>query len=144
MAETNAELIQGPMPTLWTDRAALVEVLRQLINNAIRYRLPDQPPRIEVSVRREKEYWLFVIADNGPGVAAEYREQVFALFKRLHRHDDIAGAGMGLPLCRRLVEQRGGQIWAERASGGGAAFCFTLPIIEGESGEVETNTHFAG
>lgn len=142
--KTNTQIVQEPLPTLWTDRAALVEVVRQLIGNAIQYRLPDRPLRIEFSVRREADYWFFAVADNGPGIAAEYREQVFTLFKRLHRHDEIAGAGMGLSLCRRLVEQQGGRIWVEPASGGGAAFCFTLPVVEGGPSTVEANTYSAG
>jgi PAS domain S-box-containing protein len=132
MLNAGAQVLHGPLPIMRIGRETLVQVLRQLADNAIRYRSADRPVQIQLAVQRENECWKFQVTDNGPGIAPEYRQQIFGLFKRLHRHDQIPGSGMGLAYCRRLLEQRGGQIWVESAPGGGAAFYFTLPIAEQE------------
>jgi light-regulated signal transduction histidine kinase (bacteriophytochrome) len=102
--------------------------LRQnLVGNAIKYRRPDIAPVVDIQARREKTHWLFLVSDNGIGIAPEYTERIFGLFKRLHTGDEYSGTGIGLAICQRIVERYHGRIWVESEVGKGSSFCFTLP-----------------
>jgi signal transduction histidine kinase len=100
-----------------------------LFGNAIKYRRPDAAPDIRVSASRDGSSWIVSVADNGLGISPDQAEQVFLPFKRLHGRD-IPGSGIGLALCRRIVEQHGGRIWVEREEGGGSVFRFSVPSAD--------------
>ncbi len=134
-----AELTYSELPAVIGERASLVRVLCHLLRNAVEYRHPDRRLRIHVAAERQGSGWMFRIEDNGPGIAPEHREYIFGLFKRLHSHRDVAGSGMGLPLCRRIIERAGGHIGVESEPGRGSTFWFTLPQTT-----VEENNIFAG
>jgi light-regulated signal transduction histidine kinase (bacteriophytochrome) len=102
-------------------------VFQNLIGNAIQYR-GSEPPHIHVSAERQGERWLFSVKDNGIGIAPQYKEQVFGIFKRLHSAAQYPGTGMGLAICERIVERTGGRIWLESEAGSGSTFFFTLPV----------------
>jgi len=126
IAETGAEISCDPLPTVLAELMPIVQLFQNLISNAIKYH-GSQPPRIRISASRLNRSWVFSVADNGIGIAPEYHEQVFGLFKRLHTRKDYPGTGIGLALCQKIVERYGGRIWVESELGNGATFRFSLP-----------------
>jgi signal transduction histidine kinase len=114
------------MPTVVADEVMLVQVFQNLIGNAIRYS-GKEIPKIHISAVRAGERWLFSVRDNGIGVAREDAERVFDMFERPDGRE-VRGTGVGLALCRKVVERHGGRIWVESEAGNGAAFRFTIPI----------------
>ena len=127
--ETNATVMRGELPTVDSDRVLLTQLLQNLIGNALKYR-SDRPVVVMVNARRNGEEWLFSVADNGLGIPFDSRERVFSMFKRMHTGRTIPGTGIGLPLCRQIVEHHGGRIWIESKEGEGTTVHFTLPIRE--------------
>lgn len=127
--DTGAEIEIGDLPLLVADRVQLGRVFQNLITNALRATLPDQPARISVSARRLPDAWELSVADRGIGVPDEDRQRIFELFQRgtLSTHGKTAGHGLGLSICRTVVERHGGRIGVERVPGGGSRFCFTVP-----------------
>lgn len=126
IAESGAEVTSGPLPEIRAHESNMIEVFQNLIGNAIKYR-SDAPPRIHVSAEPQAGAWTFSISDNGMGIAPEYQDRIFGVFKRLHGRE-IAGTGIGLAICKRIVERYGGRIWAESAGEGkGTTFRFTIP-----------------
>jgi signal transduction histidine kinase len=103
----------------------LMQVFQNLISNSIKYRGPEIP-RIHVSAERDAGGWLFAVRDNGIGIDSEDADRVFGMFKRLHGRD-IPGTGIGLALCKKIIERKGGRIWVESGIGLGATFKFTIP-----------------
>lgn len=127
VAETHTQLLHGVLPTVEADRVQLTQVFQNLVTNAIRYRRPDEAPVIEISGERAQGEWQFAVKDNGQGIPGYLQQEVFEPLKRLHGND-IPGTGLGLALCRTIVERHGGRIWVESAgTGQGATFYFTLP-----------------
>lgn len=126
IAATGTVLHVMPLPAVRVHATHLWQLFQNLIANAIKYRSRDAP-EIRISARREDEMWVFAVQDNGIGVPAEYRDLVFGLFKRLHGRTDYPGTGIGLALCRRIVERYGGRIWIEQQDQPGSTFAFTLP-----------------
>jgi PAS domain S-box-containing protein len=120
-----ARIQSDPLPEVMTDERHLAQVLQNLIGNALKYR-GTAPPEIRVSAQRNVDEWVFVIADNGPGIDVKEQTRVFDMFRRLHG-DEVPGAGIGLAICKRLVLAQGGRIWVESEPGSGARFCFTIP-----------------
>jgi len=108
------------------DEVQLGQFLQNLMN-ALKFRGPDRPARVRVSGERSADGWALAVADNGIGVDAAHEERIFKMFQRLHTRDAYEGTGIGLAVCRRIVEQHGGRIWLEPTPGGGATFRFTLP-----------------
>ena len=102
---------------------ALRRVFQNLLSNAVKFGLRDGP-RVRLSAEREGAAWRFTVADNGPGIASEDRERAFAMFERLGARQ--TGTGIGLAICRRIVERHGGRMWVDEAPEGGAAFHFTI------------------
>jgi signal transduction histidine kinase len=116
--------IMPDMPHVQVDWLRLVEVVQNLLDNAVKF-MGDQPePMIKVGVRQKNDQTVFFVQDNGIGIAPKYHEDVFGLFDRLN--PAIEGTGIGLALVKRIIETHGGRIWVESAAGEGATFCFTL------------------
>jgi PAS domain S-box-containing protein len=129
--ESRAEVSSEDLPLVRIREAQLEQIFQNLIGNAIKYRRDGEPPQIRISARRTDPYWLFSVRDNGIGIAAEYQEKIFGLFKRLHGDGRYAGSGIGLAICQRIVQRYGGRIWVESAGAGrGSTFYFTLPHLE--------------
>ena len=120
------------LPEIAADRVQLTLLLQNLVSNALKYRKPDVPPRIRISAERQNRHWEFAVADNGIGIEPQYLESIFGVFQRLHNRTDIEGSGIGLSICRRIVQRHGGRIWAESEFGTGSTFRFTLPAERDE------------
>ena len=129
IAETGAEVTAQPLPMVAADRVQLVQLFQNLIGNAIKF-CKNRAPRVRVEARREARRWRFSVTDNGIGIAAEYRERIFGIFQRLHTRREYPGTGIGLAICKRIVERHGGEIGVESAPDGGSVFWFTLPEEE--------------
>ena len=127
IAETKAVVTVGAMPVLECDQSQMVSLFQNLIGNSIKYRQPDVPPIITVEIRQEGDEWIFGVRDNGIGIDPQYRDRIFIIFQRLHTPGTYDGTGIGLAICKRIVERHGGRIWMESEPGKGAAFFFTLP-----------------
>ena len=123
--ETGARITYDPLPMVDADQTQLSQVFQNLLGNAIKYR-SDQAPTIHVSVRRVADMYEFAVADNGIGIPAEHHERIFGVFKRLHGKE-VPGTGIGLAICRKIVESHGGSIWVESEAGAGTTIKFTLP-----------------
>lgn len=126
VSESHADVTFDALPVLLGDQVQLVSLFQNLIGNAVKYR-GEQPPRIHVSARREGQDWLFSVRDNGIGIAPQFSERIFIIFQRLHNRKTYPGTGIGLALCKRIVERHGGRIWVESEPGDGATFLFVLP-----------------
>ena len=132
LAEASATVtVDGPLPTVEGDENELVRLFQNLIGNAVKYRTPDRAPVVAVGCAREDGRWVFHVRDNGIGIAPEHRERVFGIFQRLHRRDEYEGTGVGLAVCKKIVEHHGGAIWVDAAPGGGSTFRFSLPVRDG-------------
>jgi PAS domain S-box-containing protein len=123
--ERAAVITHDPLPTLMADRVQLSQVLQNLIANAIKF--SKDRPRVHVGAERDGEQWRISVRDHGIGIAPEYAERIFEIFKRLHGWGEYPGTGIGLAVCKKLVERQGGRIWVESTPGEGSTFFFTLP-----------------
>jgi signal transduction histidine kinase len=126
IAETGAEIETDELPLVAGDEAQLGHVFQNLLSNALKYRRDGVTPRIRIAASRENGDWLIVIEDNGIGIDRRHWDSIFAPFKRLHSQE-IAGTGIGLAVCRRVIEAHAGRIWVESRVGEGSTFRFTLP-----------------
>jgi light-regulated signal transduction histidine kinase (bacteriophytochrome) len=124
--DSGAQVTWDPLPEIMGDRSQLVQLIQNLIGNGLNYR-GEQPPRIHLSAERSGGEWIFSVRDNGIGIAPEYHEQIFEIFRRLHDQKEYPGTGIGLAVCRRVVNRHGGRIWVESEPGHGSTFCFTIP-----------------
>ncbi|KQZ03059.1 MULTISPECIES: sensor histidine kinase [Streptomyces] len=118
-----------PLPELLGDATSLAMVWQNLIGNAVKFRRPDVPCRITVGCVREGEEWHLTVADNGIGIAPEFADKVFVIFQRLHARDEYEGTGIGLALCRKIIEFHGGRIWLDPGPAEGTLIHFTLPVV---------------
>lgn len=125
--ETKAEIAVGDLPAVMGDESQIERVFLNLIGNALKYRLPDTPPQLQISATKQKDKNVFAIADKGIGIDAAYFEKIFVIFQRLHGPQEFAGTGTGLAICKRIVERHGGQIWVDSTLGKGSVFSFSLP-----------------
>jgi PAS domain S-box-containing protein len=116
-----------PLPPVMTDSSQLTQVFQNLIGNAMKFH-GEAPPRVHVCAKREEQAWVFSVRDNGIGIDPQYAERIFALFQRLHTTAEYPGTGIGLAICKKIVERHGGRIWVESSLGQGATFSFTIPI----------------
>lgn len=126
--EAGADITSDPLPSVCMHSAHLQQLFQNLIGNAIKYRSPDRRPLVHVSAERHGDAWVFAVSDNGIGIAPNYSETIFGLFKRLHTNDEYSGTGIGLAICRRIVDRYHGRIWVESELGEGSTFRFTFPI----------------
>lgn len=125
--ENDARIRYDHLPVVEADESRLVQVFQNLIGNAIKFRKPDVPPDILVSGKNSSDEWIFEVADNGIGFDPQYSDRIFQVFQRLHGIGTYPGNGIGLAICRRIVEHHGGRLWAESHPGAGSKFFFSLP-----------------
>jgi PAS domain S-box-containing protein len=128
IANSGAEITSGPLPSLAVSATHLQQLFQNLIGNAIKYRSPERPATVQLEARQENGFWVFSVSDNGIGLDPIYKENIFGLFKRLHSSDEYSGTGIGLAICRRIVDRYQGRIWVESEPGRGSTFLFTLPV----------------
>lgn len=126
--ESGAVITHDPLPVLRVDRGQMVRLFQNLLGNAIKYRNAGQPPKVHVSAKEAGKDWIISVRDNGIGFDPAHASSIFTPFKRLHTATEYPGTGVGLAICRRIVQAQGGQIWAESRPGEGATFLFTLPV----------------
>ena len=124
--ENKALVSHDPIPTVMADDLQLVQLFQNLIGNAIKYNDKDSP-QIHVSAEQKDDEWVFSVADNGIGIDPDYRDQIFQIFSRLHAKE-YSGTGIGLAVCKKIVERHGGRIWVESEAGEGSTFYFTIPV----------------
>ena len=125
VGESGAEVVSGGLPVVFGDEVQLMQLFQNLIANAIKFR-GEERPLVRVEARRRGREWVFSVKDNGIGIGAEYRERIFVIFQRLHGREEFSGTGIGLALCKKIVERHGGKIWVESEPGRGSTFYFTL------------------
>jgi len=128
--ESGARIESESLPVVLADEMQLTNLLQNLISNALKFR-SEQPPQIHVSAKREGSEWIICVRDNGIGIDPKFADRIFMVFQRLHRRDEYPGTGIGLAICKKVVERSGGRIWVESEPGRGAAFYFSLPAGEG-------------
>lgn len=125
--ETHARITVGELPTIHANPVRFSRLMQNLIGNAIKYRREGTVPEISIMAEDKGHEWLFSVRDNGIGMKEEYLEQIFVIFKRLHGKKDYKGTGIGLAVCKKIVDSFGGSIWAESTLGEGSTFHFTIP-----------------
>ena len=128
--ESNAQVSTGLLPAVFADATQLTQLFQNLIGNAIKYR-NERRPEIHVAAKSNGNEWIFSVQDNGIGIEPQYSERIFQMFQRLHTRAEYSGTGIGLAVCRKIVERHGGKIWVESQPGKGSTFLFTIPRAEG-------------
>jgi signal transduction histidine kinase len=131
--ESGAAITHDDLPTVMADRTQMDQLFQNLIGNAIKYRGAD-PPQIHVGCQRDGGWWVFSVRDNGIGIDPRYSERIFIIFQRLHTRDEYSGTGIGLAICKKIVERHGGKIWIESELGQGTTCYFKLPLEPREPG----------
>ena len=129
--ESAAKVTHDSLPALTTAETQLVQVFQNLVGNAIKYRSAE-PPRVHVSATDGGNEWVFAVRDNGLGIEPQYFERIFVLFQRLHGQKEFEGTGIGLAMCKKIVDRLGGRIWVESQSKQGSTFFFALPVGDGK------------
>ena len=129
--ENGALVTHDPLPMVMADRPQLGQLFQNLIGNAIKFR-SKEPPRVHISASRNGNGWTFSVKDNGIGIAPEYSERIFVIFQRLHNREEYTGTGIGLAVCKKIVDRHGGRIWVKSEVGKGATFYFILPAAKPE------------
>jgi light-regulated signal transduction histidine kinase (bacteriophytochrome) len=128
--QSGATVTHDSLPSVTADATQLARVFQNLISNAIKFR-GEHPLEIHVGAeRQDNSVWLFSVRDNGIGIEPQYIERIFLIFQRLHNRDEYPGAGIGLAVCKRIVERHGGQAWVESQPGQGSTFYFTIPELQ--------------
>lgn len=127
--DTGGQVTHEPLPEVTGNEGQLTQLFQNLIGNALKFHGPA-PPRVRVSVRKERNEWRFAFEDNGVGIEPQYFERIFVIFQRLHSIEKYPGTGIGLALCKKIVEKHGGRIWVESEPGRGTTFMFTLPLAQ--------------
>jgi light-regulated signal transduction histidine kinase (bacteriophytochrome) len=127
IAESRARVTHDDLPTVLAQPTQLSQLFQNLIGNAVKFRRDGLDPQIHVGCQRDDGHWLFRVTDNGIGIEPEFHEKVFLIFQRLHGRGKYPGTGIGLAICKKIVEQHGGKIWIESKPDEGSTFCFTLP-----------------
>lgn len=128
--ESKAKITFGTLPTIWADKNQAVQLFQNFIQNAIKFQKKDNVPRIIISGKKMEEMIQFTITDNGIGMESTETDQIFEIFRRLNLHSEYGGTGIGLSICKKIVERHKGQIYVESTPGKGSTFIFTLPFRE--------------
>ena len=134
LKEEKAAVTHDSLPTIMADQHQIVQLFQNLIGNALKFH-NIQSPRIHVSAVLKDKEWIFSVQDNGIGIAPEQSERIFTIFQRLHGREEYAGSGIGLSICRKIIERHKGRIWCESQLGKGTTFHFTLPAVRGKNDE---------
>ncbi len=132
ISEKAAIVTHDPLPTVTADPVQMEQLFQNLIGNAIKFH-GDVPPEVHVGARKKRSDWLFSVADNGIGIDRQYEDKIFAVFQRLHKQGRYPGTGVGLAICKKIVERHGGRIWFESEPGNGSTFYFSLPAERRQS-----------
>jgi signal transduction histidine kinase len=125
--ELNATVTRGDLPSIPADANQIVQLFHHLIDNALKFRGAD-PLEVHIDAQKDSDQWMFAVRDNGIGIAPQYSERIFQIFQRLHKGEEYPGTGIGLAICKKIVERHGGRIWVESEPGKGSTFYFTLPL----------------
>jgi len=133
--KSGTEINSDSLPKIRGDPTQICELFQNLIGNAIKYSAPK--PKIQVRARKKDNEWIFSVSDNGIGIDPKYYEQIFIVFKRLHNRKEYSGTGVGLAICKKIVERHGGKIWVESEPGKGSTFYFTIPDTGGNHLKME-------
>jgi light-regulated signal transduction histidine kinase (bacteriophytochrome) len=129
IAEAGAVIEAGPLPVVRGQLTLMSVVFQNLLGNALKF-TGEQPPRIVVAAERDGAFWSFSVTDNGIGIEPQYADRVFLIFQRLHERAAYPGTGIGLAMCRKIIEYFGGRIWLDTGVADGARFRFTVPALE--------------
>jgi two-component system, chemotaxis family, sensor kinase Cph1 len=124
---SGARVTADPLPTITGDSGQMLQLFQNLISNAIKFR-GKEPPLVHINAQSCGEQWRFSVADNGIGIAADHYDRIFVIFQRLHSYSEYPGTGIGLAICKRIVERHGGRIWVESKPGQGTTFWFSIPM----------------
>ena len=127
--DSHALVTHNPLPTVMADASQLIQLIQHLIDNAIKFK-GDEPPHIHVSAEQKEGEWVISVADDGIGIKPEFFDRIFVIFKRLHGRNTYSGTGIGLAVCKKIVERHKGRIWVESKPEKGTTFFFTIPITE--------------
>ncbi len=124
--ESGAKITHGPLPAVYGDKMRIIQLFQNLISNAIKFKSQSGVPKIHVACRETSDEYIFSVSDNGIGISPEYLDRIFIIFQRLHTRDEYPGTGIGLSICKKIVEKHGGRIWAESKPGAGSVFYFSI------------------
>ncbi len=128
--DADASVTHSPLPTVAADQAQLGQVFQNLIVNAIKFQREGVAARVHIAATQEDAMWVFSVADNGIGINPEQTDRIFQIFQRLHTREEYPGTGIGLALCKRIVERHSGHIWVRSTPNKGSTFFFTLPALK--------------
>jgi light-regulated signal transduction histidine kinase (bacteriophytochrome) len=129
--DNKATVTHDPLPVVMADDRQLEQLFQNLVGNAVKFH-GAEPPRVHIRAERSNGCWMFAVKDNGIGIEPQYYERIFQVFQRLHTMKEYSGTGIGLAVCKKIVERHGGRIWVESEPGKGTSFLFTLPVAEEE------------
>lgn len=125
--EKKVEICWGELPEITAVKIPIQQLFQNLISNAVKYQQPGTSPKINISATEKEDCWHFEVADNGIGIEPEYFNKIFVIFQRLHHKDEYSGTGIGLAICKKIVDNHKGKIWVASTPGKGSSFYFDIP-----------------